>query len=164
MSGSIVFRNFVVGILMIVMFPCTLFSQSNAGSQNPFLGKKYQEGLFLGEYTFDFTATDENGIDLVGIKIDQWFQVDSLVYFYYLWDNEKISILDTDGSVLLDMPYSLSAEGKELKIFNADGSFIELKEKGSMMKNFAKDSATGVISAAFMILGGKTIYNHNKNK
>lgn len=83
MSGSVVFRNFVVGILMIVMFPCTLFSQSNAGSQNPFVGKKYQEGLFLGEYTFDFTATDENGIDLVGIKFDQWFQVDSLVYFYY---------------------------------------------------------------------------------
>jgi len=163
MSGPIVFRNFIVGILMIVMFPYTLFSQSNAGSQNPFVGKKYQEDLFLGEYTFDFTATDENGIDLVGIKFDQWFQVDSLVYFYYLWDNEKISILDTDGSVLLDMPYSLSAEGKELKIFNADGSFIELKEKGSLMKSFAKDSVTVVISAAaFMILGGKSGYNATK--
>lgn len=41
MSGPIVFRNFVVGILMIVTFPCTLFSQSNVGSQNPFAGKKY---------------------------------------------------------------------------------------------------------------------------
>ena len=61
------------------------------------------------------------------------------------------------------MPYSLSAEGKELKIFNADGSFIELKEKGSLMKSFAKDSVTVVISAAaFMRLGGKSGYNATK--
>lgn len=49
MSGSVVFRNFVVAILMIVMFPCTLFSQSSAGSQNPFAGKKYQETKTKGQ-------------------------------------------------------------------------------------------------------------------
>lgn len=49
MSGLVVFRNFVVGILMIVMFPCTLFSQSNVGSQNPFAGKKYHSTKTKGQ-------------------------------------------------------------------------------------------------------------------
>ena len=164
MDKKILFQKIIIGILLITILPWNLFSQSSGNSSNPFKGKKFQEGLFLGEFALDFTFTDKNGIDLIGIKIDEWFQIDDFTYFYYRWNKDVISVLDTDGSVLLDMPYSLSAEGKELKIFNADGSFIELKEKGSMMKNFAKDSVTTVISAAAMIWGGKSVYNATKNK
>ena len=49
MSGLVVFRNFVVGILMIVMFPCTLFFFFFAGSRNPFVGKKYHSTKTKGQ-------------------------------------------------------------------------------------------------------------------
>lgn len=160
----ILFQKLIGSILLIVMLPCSIFSQSNANSQNPFAGKKYQEKLLLGKYAFDFTHTDKNGIDVIGIKIDEWFQIDDFIYFYYLWDNKFIYVLDTDRAVLFNMEYSLSAEGKELKILNDDGTFIELQEKGSLVESATKDAVTGVISIAAMIWGGKTIYKATGNK
>lgn len=164
MDKKILFQKIIIGILIITILPWNLFSQSSGNSSNPFKGKKFQEGLFLGEFALDFTFTDKNGIDLIGIKIDEWFQIDDFTYFYYRWNKDVISVLDTDSSVLCEFRYSLSAEGKELKILFDDGTFRELKEKGTLIKSTAKDAVAGVLSTAAIIWGGKEIYNARKNK
>lgn len=155
MKRNIIRKKIMLIFIIFSFFSTQIFSQ-NQYNENDLKGKKYKEKL-IGGWILDFSKTDDNGKNLIGIKTDKNKEI---LYYPYRADSEYIYIKADNQKTI---KYSISSECKELKIFLDGNEFIELTETNELYMNVAKKVGTGILGVTAIILGGTQINNQSGN-